>query len=112
MFKDDDLQSSIEKPITDDFRAQQAEGKRRQRAYEGIDLALLQTVGGCVGTHKLPSIEEVEEFWTEEGSMEAFAFYPHDADGLARELSDLARDAENLRKHMSVDYFPESEGQQ
>lgn len=108
MLNDDNLYPAVEKPITEEFRAQKAEGKRRQRIYEGIDLERLSAVGGCVGTHKLPAIEEVEKFWGEDEVSE-FALYPHDADGLARELSDLSRDAEGLRKHEQVNYFPENE---
>ena len=108
MLNEDNLNPAVEKPITDEFRAQKTEGKRRQRIYEGIDLERLSTVGGCVGTHQLPAIEEVEKFWGE-GEVSEFALYPHDPDGLAREISDLERDAEGLRRHEQVNYFPEKD---
>lgn len=94
-----------ERHIEDEVKEILAEGKRRQRAYEGIDLESLKENGGCVGTRKMPSIEEVEHFWTD-GIPAITTYTPTDKDveGLEKELRDLDRDAEKMEKHEGVRY--------
>jgi hypothetical protein len=92
--------------ISEEFRQQREEGKRRQRIHEGIDLPTLADKGGCIGTHKLagsgkptPASLAAAAF-----AAEHFDIYSHDPKGLEQELRDLMRDAERYEKHEGVKF--------
>lgn len=90
--------------ISEEFRQQQDEGKRRQRIHEGIDLAVLTDKGGCIGRPTmagsgLPMAEAVD---MASKDAEVFRVYENDLQGLEQELRDLDRDIEGFVKSEGV----------
>jgi hypothetical protein len=91
--------------ISEEFQQQKAEGKRRQREYEGIDLAVLNEKGGCVGTHKMTGCGlPIADALKAASEDQEFKIWEHDDKGLESELRDLVRDAESFEKSEGVKF--------
>lgn len=90
--------------ISEEFRQQKAEGKRRQRIHEGIDMATMKEKGGCIGTAKLAGagLPMAEAVVIAAADSENFAIWPMDTRELAMELRDLDRDIEGFVKSEGV----------
>jgi len=100
----DILDFNNQRHIDDETKAIMAEGRRRLKDYEGIPQVFPPDGKMIVGTHKQPSIEEVEEFWGGEPAITTHTPTLADIEGLANEVNDLERDVELLRKWSGVEY--------
>jgi hypothetical protein len=107
--------------ITDETRELLAEGKRRQREYEGMAPTVAkdgkvigfmvegEAVPGCIGTRKgIGAGKPMAEAFLEAAAQnpEFFLYLPSNADekGLQQELADLNRDVERMIQHEKVKY--------
>lgn len=122
MFNPDEIMLNALR-IGEEFKAQKAEGRRRQRAYEGIperENFFLSRGDGSkaglkVGSRKLPGAGKPSTEGLEAASEfvdEGFQLYtPTDKDrkGLESELRDLERDLDSFEKSDTVRFNMESE---